>query len=62
MSIHANSKDVADKAQGLYSATRKLVHEGSSKTKSFILEKPLWSIVIGCAAGFGLGMIFRSRS
>lgn len=62
MSIPANGKVVVDRAQRLYSASRKLAEEGTSKARAFIVEKPLWSTLIGCAAGFGLGMIFRSRS
>jgi hypothetical protein len=53
--------DVADKAQDLYSATRKVARQGSREANSFIHRSPVLSTLIGFGAGFLLSLLFRSR-
>lgn len=52
---------IVRKARNIYSASRKLVRQGSSGISSFIHGQPALSILTGVAAGFALAMAFRSR-
>ncbi len=61
MRMNFNANDVADKAQDLYKASRKMARKGTSEANSFINEKPLLSVALGFGAGYLLSWVFRSR-
>ena len=61
MRNHTNGRQVAEKAQDLYAASRKMARESSAQAKSFIHAKPVLSTLLGVGAGFLLALLFRSR-
>jgi len=61
MRQHPDDAKVFDRAQKLYSATRKLARRGSARAKSFILGRPMTSTLIGIGAGFVLALLLRPR-
>lgn len=52
---------VADRAQDLYTASRKIARKGTTQANSFIHENPVLSTLLGVGAGFVVSLIFRSR-
>ena len=61
MSKLSSTSGVAEKAQDLFSASRKIARQGRREANSFIHENPVLSSLIGFGAGYLLSLIFRSR-
>ena len=50
-----------DRAEELYSTSRKLARRGSSRAKSFVRERPLLAMFLGVGAGAFLAFLLLPR-
>ena len=61
MRTESNGVRAAEKAQEVFSASRKMARKASTQAKTFIHEKPVLSTLLGVGAGFLLAFIVRGR-